>query len=62
MNYDKRLTIRYEEIHYSTLGLRQNIQGRINIEGIQTWKKEWFSHLISERFAGLARQELVYSC
>lgn len=50
---------RYEEIHYSTLGLRQSIQGRINMEEVQVWKKEWFSHLISEKFADLARQELV---
>lgn len=35
-NYDKRVTIRYKEIHYSTLWLRQSIQGRINIERVQT--------------------------
>lgn len=49
MNSDKRVTIRYREILYSALGLRQGIQGRINLEVVQTLKKECFSHLEADK-------------
>lgn len=43
----------YKETLYGTLGLRERSQGRTNLEAVRN---------LAQKFTGLVRPELVWSC